>query len=126
MSLKYRISNVGWYNFELLVQSLLKVIIGPGVTSFGGSKDQGRDAQFAGPANCASLPWSFDPPNDVTPGPMITFRSDCTSSSKLYQPTFEIRYLRLISQPAPESTAYIQSPRVCEHADSSARVEVHI
>ncbi|SRR5216684_1914195 len=60
MSLKYRISNVGWYNFELLVQSLLKVIIGPGVTSFGGSKDQGRDAQFAGPAEFPSSKCQWD------------------------------------------------------------------
>ncbi len=50
MSLKYRISNIGWYNFELLVQTLLKAVIGPGVTSFGGSKDQGRDAAFLGAA----------------------------------------------------------------------------
>ncbi len=50
MSLKYRISNIGWYNFELLVQTLLKAVVGPGVTSFGGSKDQGRDAAFVGPA----------------------------------------------------------------------------
>lgn len=50
MSLKYRISNIGWYNFELLVQTLLKAVIGPGVTSFGGSKDQGRDAGFVGTA----------------------------------------------------------------------------
>jgi len=50
VSLKYRISNIGWYNFELLVQTLLKAVIGPGVTSFGGSKDQGRDAGFAGAA----------------------------------------------------------------------------
>jgi len=50
VSLKWRISNIGWYNFELLVQTLLKVVIGPGVTSFGGSKDKGRDAAFVGPA----------------------------------------------------------------------------
>jgi adenylate kinase family enzyme len=50
VSLKYRISNIGWYNFELLVQTLLKAVIGPGVTSFGGSKDQGRDAAFVGSA----------------------------------------------------------------------------
>ena len=50
MSLKYRISNIGWYNFELLVQTLLRVVIGPGVTSFGGSKDKGRDAGFVGAA----------------------------------------------------------------------------
>jgi len=50
LSLKYRISNIGWYNFELLVQTLLKAVIGPGVTSFGGSKDKGRDAAFVGAA----------------------------------------------------------------------------
>lgn len=50
LSLKYRISSIGWYNFELLVQTLLKVLIGPGVTSFGGSKDRGRDATFTGDA----------------------------------------------------------------------------
>ena len=50
LSLKYRISSLGWYNFELLVQTLLKAVIGPGVTSFGGSKDQGRDAEFIGNA----------------------------------------------------------------------------
>jgi hypothetical protein len=41
---------MGWYNFELLAQTLLKAVIGPGVTSFGGSKDQGRDAAFVGSA----------------------------------------------------------------------------
>ncbi len=50
LSLKYRISNIGWYNFELLVQTLLKAVIGPGVTSFGGSKDKGRDAALVGAA----------------------------------------------------------------------------
>lgn len=53
MGLKYRISNIGWYNFELLVQTLLKAVIGPGVTSFWGvkrSKDRGRDAGFEGAA----------------------------------------------------------------------------
>lgn len=51
MSLKYRIGAIGWYNFETLSQTLLKNIIGPGVTSFGGTKDAGRDATFAGVAN---------------------------------------------------------------------------
>ncbi len=50
LSLKYRISNIGWYNFELLAQTLLKAVIGPGVTSFGGSKDKGRDAALVGAA----------------------------------------------------------------------------
>jgi hypothetical protein len=42
------------------VQTLLKAVIGPGVTSFGGSKDQGRDAGFVGAAAfpTADCPWS--------------------------------------------------------------------
>jgi hypothetical protein len=50
MGLQYRISEIGWYNFEKLVQTLLKAVIGPGVTSFGGSKDGGRDAAYEGAA----------------------------------------------------------------------------
>lgn len=49
--MKYRIGSLGWYNFETLVQTLLKGLIGPGVTSFGGSKDSGRDATFNGTAS---------------------------------------------------------------------------
>jgi hypothetical protein len=48
VSLRYRIGEIGWYNFETLTQTLLKAVIGPGVTSFGGSKDHGRDASFNG------------------------------------------------------------------------------
>ena len=47
MSLKYRISNIGWYNFELLVQTLLKAVIGPGVTSFGGSRRIKEETQHS-------------------------------------------------------------------------------
>src|SRR5262249_26430526 len=50
MGLKYRINAIGWYNFETLVQTLLKAVIGPGGTAFGGSKDGGRDAVFDGEA----------------------------------------------------------------------------
>lgn len=50
MRLKYSIGGIGWYNFERLVQTLLKAVIGPGVTSFGGSKDDGRDATYDGAA----------------------------------------------------------------------------
>ena len=51
MALKYNIGAIGWYNFETLVQALLKAVIGPGVTAFGGSKDEGRDAAFSGNAS---------------------------------------------------------------------------
>lgn len=54
MSLKYQIGSIGWCSFESLVQTLLKCIIGPGVTSFGGSVDQGRDATFEGTADYPS------------------------------------------------------------------------
>jgi hypothetical protein len=50
MTLKYRLTTLGWYNFEVLIQTLLKAIIGLGVTSFGGTKDSGRDAAFKGEA----------------------------------------------------------------------------
>jgi len=50
MALKYRLCLLGWYNFEVLVQLLLKAMIGPGVTAFGGTKDGGRDATFEGVA----------------------------------------------------------------------------
>jgi hypothetical protein len=32
MSLKYRVSNIAWYNFESLSKTLLKAVIGPEVT----------------------------------------------------------------------------------------------
>src|SRR5580704_8751707 len=53
----------------------------------------------ASPVNAASRPRSFDPPKEVTPGPISTFKSVCTKSSKLYQPMFEMRYLRLTHAP---------------------------
>jgi hypothetical protein len=60
LSLKYRIGAIGWYNFETLVQTLLKGVIGPGVTSFGGTKDGGRDATFTGAANFPSEQAKWD------------------------------------------------------------------
>lgn len=46
--LKYRLDDLGWYQFEWLVQSVLKARLGLGVESWGGSHDQGRDAFFEG------------------------------------------------------------------------------
>ena len=62
MALQYRVAEIGWYNFERLVQTLLKALIGPGVTSFGGSKDRGRDAAFKGTARFPTLQenWTGD------------------------------------------------------------------
>jgi hypothetical protein len=60
VSLKYQIGSIGWYNFERLVKTVLKRVIGPGTTSFGGSKDGGRDASFIGiaPYPSAQAPWA--------------------------------------------------------------------
>ncbi len=46
---RYRLDDLGWYQFEKLVQSVLKAEIGLGVESWGGRGDYGRDAYFRGP-----------------------------------------------------------------------------
>ncbi len=48
---KYNLEQLGWYNFEQLICTLLREIIGVGISSFSGSVDQGRDATFSGKAN---------------------------------------------------------------------------
>lgn len=50
MALKYPLHSLGWYGFETLAQTLLKAVIGPGVSAFGGSRDNGRDAEYRGVA----------------------------------------------------------------------------
>jgi hypothetical protein len=42
--IRYRLDDLGWFQFEWLVQSLLKADLGLGVESWGGSADRGRDA----------------------------------------------------------------------------------
>jgi len=46
--IRYRLDDLGWYQFEWLVQSLLKGYLGLGVESWGGSGDHGVDAYFKG------------------------------------------------------------------------------
>jgi len=46
--LKYNLEKLGWYQFEKLVQSLLKAELGIGIECWGGHKDYGRDAFFKG------------------------------------------------------------------------------
>lgn len=50
----YNLERLGWFNFEKLVGTLLRQVIGPGLSSFSGSTDQGRDATFSGKANFPS------------------------------------------------------------------------
>lgn len=42
--LRYKLDDLGWYQFEALVQSLLKATAGIAVEAWGGSSDLGRDA----------------------------------------------------------------------------------
>lgn len=46
--LRYRLDDLGWFQFEALIQSLLKAELGLGIESWGGSGDHGRDAYFDG------------------------------------------------------------------------------
>jgi hypothetical protein len=46
--IRYRLDDLGWYQFEWLIQSLLKAELGLGVESWGGRRDYGRDAYFTG------------------------------------------------------------------------------
>ncbi len=47
--LRYRLDDLGWYQFECMVQSLLKASLGMGIESWAGRGDHGRDAFFKGP-----------------------------------------------------------------------------
>ena len=62
--IRYRIDELGWYQFEALIQSLLKADLGLGVESWGGTHgDHGRDAYFDGPL-------AF-PTNEAREGPFV-------------------------------------------------------
>ncbi len=63
MALKYDLDRLGWYEFEGLVQALLKRVLGMGVEAWGGQGDWGRDAYFSG-----SLKY---PSKSMTGGPFL-------------------------------------------------------
>jgi len=48
---KYNLEQLGWFNFEQLIRTLFRDLLGPGLSTFSGSVDQGRDATFNGRAN---------------------------------------------------------------------------
>jgi hypothetical protein len=62
--IRYRLDDLGWFQFEWLCQSLLKASLGLGVEAWGGSSDLGRDAYCSGP-----LP--LDGPKSQTAGPFV-------------------------------------------------------
>lgn len=46
--LRYKLDDLGWYQFEPLIQSLLKAEISLAIESWGGPSDMGRDAYYEG------------------------------------------------------------------------------
>ena len=60
--IRYRLDDLGWYQFEWLVQSLLKAELGPGIQSWGGRGDHGRDGYFEGPLNFPAKHLTSDGP----------------------------------------------------------------
>jgi hypothetical protein len=62
--LEYKLDELGWYQFERLVQSLIKAKLGLGIESWGGRGDNGRDAFFSGDLE-------FPKKGQLTKGPFI-------------------------------------------------------
>jgi hypothetical protein len=62
--IRYRLDDLGWFQFEWLCQSLLKSALGLGVEAWGGHSDLGRDAYSSG-----SLP--LEGPKSQTAGPFV-------------------------------------------------------
>lgn len=60
--IRYRLDDLGWYQFEWLVQSLLKAELGLGVQAWGGRSDCGRDAYHLGPLNFPARHQTSDGP----------------------------------------------------------------
>jgi len=54
MTIRYRLDDLGWYQFEQLSQSILKAQFGFAIQSWGGRGDWGRDAYFKGKLNYPS------------------------------------------------------------------------
>ena len=72
-SMRYALDNLGWYEFEQLIQTLLKARLGLGVEAWGGRGDWGRDAYFRGRLRY--------PANDETPGPFLFQSKFCESAN---------------------------------------------
>ena len=62
--IRYRLDDLGWYQFEWLVQAVLKDHLGIGIESWGGHGDYGRDAW-------CSDPLLFPSKHSMTEGPFL-------------------------------------------------------
>jgi len=52
--IRYKIDDLGWYQFEWLIQSLLKAELSLAIESWGASRDFGKDAFYAGDLHFSS------------------------------------------------------------------------
>ena len=62
--IRYRLDDLGWFQFEWLCQSLLKANFGGGIESWGGSGDWSRDAYFEDALK-------FPSKDQLSPGPFL-------------------------------------------------------
>jgi hypothetical protein len=61
--MRYALDDLGWHEFEQLIQTLLKIRLGLGIEAWGGRGDWGCDAYFPD-----SLKY---PTNEISPGPFV-------------------------------------------------------
>ena len=55
MTTRYRLDDLGWFQFEQVTQSILKAQFGFGIQSWGGRGDWGRDAYYRGRLSYPSI-----------------------------------------------------------------------
>ncbi len=55
MTIRYRLDDLGWFQFEQVTQSVLKAQFGFGIQSWGGRGDWGRDAYYRGRLSYPSI-----------------------------------------------------------------------
>jgi hypothetical protein len=61
--MRYALDDLGWHEFEQLIQTLLKIRLGLGIEAWGGRGDWGCDAYFPDPLKY--------PTNEISLGPFV-------------------------------------------------------
>jgi len=84
--IRYRLDDLGWYQFEWLVQSLLKAELGIGIESWGGSCDHGKDA--------------------FCPSPLKYPARDCSNEGPFI---FQVKFIEEANAPSAKSGPHLLS-----------------
>ncbi len=100
MAIDYRLDDLGWFEFEQLIQTLAKAHLGMGVEAWGGRGDWGRDAYFNG-----SLRY---PTTKETDGPFV-FQCKFVESANAPGANPRKAILQAVHQ---------ESERICDHLKS--------